>query len=103
MTIQTMTISLPGDMREYLDNRTQADKFGNASEYVCDLIRPERDRRAQPLLDEQLINNLRSPQVEWVPEVRERLLATVENRIAKRCPPRSGALLVSYSDTIRSK
>jgi antitoxin ParD1/3/4 len=86
MAMQTMTISLPSDMREYVDNRTQTGGFGNASEYVRDLIRRERDRRAQQQLDEQLINNLRSPQVEWTPEVRERLLATVEDRIAKRRP-----------------
>jgi antitoxin ParD1/3/4 len=86
MAMQTMTISLPSDMREYVDNRTQTGGFGNASEYVRDLIRRERDLRAQQKLDEQLINNLRSPQVEWTPEVRERLLATVEDRIAKRRP-----------------
>ena len=84
MAMQTMTISLPSDMREYVDNRTQTGGFGNASEYVRDLIRRERDRRAQQLLEEQLINNLASPSIEWTPEVRERLLATVEDRIAKR-------------------
>jgi len=84
MAMQTMTISLPSDMREYVDKRTQTGGFGNASEYVRDLIRRERDRRAQQLLEEQLINNLGSPAIEWTPEVRERLLATVEDRIAKR-------------------
>jgi antitoxin ParD1/3/4 len=84
MAMQTMTISLPNDMREYVDSRTQSGGFGNTSEYVRDLIRRERDRRAQDALEEQLIANLASPQVEWTPQVRERLLATVENRIAKR-------------------
>jgi antitoxin ParD1/3/4 len=84
MAMQTMTISLPNDMREYVDNRTQSGGFGNTSEYVRDLIRRERDRRAQEALEAQLIANLASPQVEWTPEVRERLLATVEDRIAKR-------------------
>ena len=84
MAMQTMTISLPNDMREYVDSRTQSGGFGNTSEYVRDLIRRERDRRAQDALEEQLIANLASPQVEWTPQVRERLLATVEKRIAKR-------------------
>ena len=56
----------------------------NASEYVRDLIRRERDHRAQQALEEQLIANLASPKVEWTPEIREHLLATVEKRIAKR-------------------
>jgi antitoxin ParD1/3/4 len=84
MAMQTMTISLPNDLREYVDSRTQSGGFGNTSEYVRDLIRRERDRRAQDALEEQLIANLASPRVEWTPQVRERLLATVENRIAKR-------------------
>ena len=82
--MQTMTISLPNDMRDYVDSRTQSGGFGNTSEYVRDLIRRERDRRAQEALEAQLIANLASPQVEWTPEVRERLLTTVEDRIAKR-------------------
>ena len=84
MAMQTMTISLPNDMRDYVDSRTQSGGFGNTSEYIRDLIRRERDRRAQEALEAQLIANLASPQVEWTPEVRERLLATVEDRIAKR-------------------
>lgn len=84
MAMQTMTISLPNDMRDYVDSRTQSGGFGNTSEYVRDLIRRERDRRAQEALEAQLIANLASPQVEWTPEVRERMLATVEDRIAKR-------------------
>ncbi len=84
MAMQTMTISLPNDMRDYVDSRTQSGGFGNTSEYVRDLIRRERDRRAQEALEAQLIANLASPQVEWTPQVRERLLATVEDRIAKR-------------------
>ncbi len=84
MAMQTMTISLPSDMREYVDSRTQTGGFGNTSEYVRDLIRRERDRRAQQALEEQLIANLASPKVKWTPEIRERLLATVESRISKR-------------------
>lgn len=84
MAMQTMTISLPTEMREYVDGRTQTGGFGNTSEYVRDLIRRERDHRAQQALEEQLIANLASPKVEWTPEIRERLLATVEKRIAKR-------------------
>ena len=84
MAMQTMTISLPTDMREYVDGRTKTGGFGNTSEYVRDLIRRERDHRAQQALEEQLIANLASPKIEWTPEIRKRLLATVEKRIAKR-------------------
>ncbi len=84
MAMQTMTISLPTDMREYVDARTQTRGLGNTSEYVRDLIRRERDHRTQQALEEQLIANLASSKVEWTPEIRERWLATVETRINKR-------------------
>lgn len=82
--MQTMTISLPNEMRDYVDTRTQSGGFGNTSEYVRDLIRRDRDRREQEALEQQLIANLGSPQIEWTAEVRERMLAAVESRIAKR-------------------
>jgi antitoxin ParD1/3/4 len=84
MAMQTMTISLPNEMRDYVDTRTQSGGFGNTSEYVRDLIRRDRDRREQEALEQQLIANLVSPQIEWTAEVRERMLAAVESRIAKR-------------------
>jgi antitoxin ParD1/3/4 len=84
MAMQTMTISLPNEMRDYVDTRTQSGGFGNTSEYVRDLIRRDRDRREQEALEQQLIANLGSPQTEWTAEVRERMLAAVESRIAKR-------------------
>lgn len=84
MAMQTMTISLPSEMREYVDSRTETGGFGNTSEYVRDLIRREREQRAQQQLEEQLIANLRSPQIEWTPATREKLVATVERRIANR-------------------
>lgn len=80
----TLSISMPADMREYVDNRTQTGGFGNTSEFVRDLIRREREQRAQEELERQLIQNLSSPLVELTPQTRERLLTAVEERITRR-------------------
>ena len=84
MAMQTLTISVPPDMRAYIDNRTQTGGFGNTSEFVRDLIRREREQRAQDALEAQLINNLNSPLIELTPDARERLIVAVEARIANR-------------------
>lgn len=41
----TMNVSLPGPMKNWVENQVQGGKYANASEYVRDLIR--RDQAAQ--------------------------------------------------------
>lgn len=84
MAMQTLTISVPTDMRAYIDSRTQTGGFGNTSEFVRDLIRRERDQREQDAFEQQLIRHMSSPLIELTPDARERLIATVEARIANR-------------------
>jgi antitoxin ParD1/3/4 len=42
--MSTMNISLPSELKDYVDTRIQADAYGSSSEYVRDLIRQDRDR-----------------------------------------------------------
>lgn len=53
----TMNVSLPDQMREWVDEQTKSGRYGNASDYVRDLIRRDQDRAAkianmQVLVDE---------------------------------------------------
>ena len=53
----TMNVSLPDKMREWVDQQTESGRYGNASDYVRDLIRRDQDRAAkiahmQELVDE---------------------------------------------------
>jgi antitoxin ParD1/3/4 len=41
----TMNVSLPDSMKEWVDRKAKDGEYGNASDYVRDLIR--RDRRRQ--------------------------------------------------------
>jgi antitoxin ParD1/3/4 len=49
----TMNISLPDELKDFVDQRIQADGFGTTSEYVRSLIRLDKDRQQfrQYLLD----------------------------------------------------
>lgn len=41
----TMNVSLPDAMKDWVDDQTQSGEYGNASDYVRDLIRRDRRRK----------------------------------------------------------
>jgi antitoxin ParD1/3/4 len=40
----SMNVSLPGQMRDWVEEQTKSGRYDNASEYVRDLIRHDQDR-----------------------------------------------------------
>lgn len=42
--MSTMNISLPGELKVFVDRRIQAEGYGSSSEYMRELIRRDRDR-----------------------------------------------------------
>lgn len=53
----TMNVSLPDQMKKWVEDQTADGRYSNASDYVRDLIRKDKDRREaiaelQGLLDE---------------------------------------------------
>lgn len=51
--MSTMNISLPDELKSFVDQRIQTDGYGSSSEYMRELIRRDRDRTQfrQYLLD----------------------------------------------------
>ena len=51
--MSTMNISLPDELKAYVDARIKAESYGSSSEYIRELIRRDRDREQfrQYLLD----------------------------------------------------
>ena len=54
-----MNISLPEELKEYVEQRTRSG-YSTPSEYVRELIRADRERRAQERLDAFLLEGLNS-------------------------------------------
>jgi len=55
----TMNVSLPDAMKDWVEAQAQSGRYGNASDYVRDLIRHDQERRdkvayMQSLVDEAL-------------------------------------------------
>ncbi len=43
----TMNVSLPDPMKEWVNAQTETGRYGNASDYVRDLIRRDQDRHSK--------------------------------------------------------
>jgi antitoxin ParD1/3/4 len=56
----SMNISLSNDLREFVDQKLQRDRYSSASEYVRQLIREDLKREAREKVDQLLLEGLRS-------------------------------------------
>lgn len=60
MATTTLHISLPEELKRYVQERTAAEAFSNPSDYVRTLIREDRKRKAADHLETLLLEGLGS-------------------------------------------
>jgi len=58
--MQTMNISLPDQLKEFVDNQVGSGRYSSVSEYVRDLIRDDEKRKAQEKLEALLMESIQS-------------------------------------------
>jgi len=58
--MQTMNISLPDQLKEFVDNQVESGSYSSVSEYVRDLIRIDEKRKAQEKLEALLMEGIQS-------------------------------------------
>lgn len=80
----TMNISLPDEMRAFVEERVASEGYASASEYFRALVREEQRRRARAELEAKLLEGLRGPSVEMTPEDWESIRREVHDRHAAR-------------------
>lgn len=88
MGMKSLSISLPQDLKDYLDKRVEEGGYGTPSEFIRELLQVDQMRRAEARLDQLLLEGLRSGEpVEVTPElwVKKRL-ALVERHQKKSRP-----------------
>ena len=76
----TMNVSLPDQMKDWVESRAQTGRYSNASDYVRDLIRKDQERAdkvaaMQGLVDEGLASGIGNRSMEQL-----RLAAEAEAR-----------------------
>ncbi|MFI5379041.1 MAG: type II toxin-antitoxin system ParD family antitoxin [Tepidisphaerales bacterium] len=81
----TMTISLPDDMKSFIEQRTKAGSFASSSEFIRQLVREDQKRAERERLEGLLLEGLDSGQlVRATDEYWKDLRKRVEQRISKR-------------------
>jgi antitoxin ParD1/3/4 len=84
-SMETMNISLPDPMKEFVEELVARGDYSSASEYVRALIREDRKRREKERLEALLLEGLNSgPATEMTTEDWEQIRAEVRQRIAER-------------------
>jgi len=58
--MQTMNISLPGQMKEFVVEQVGSGRYSSVSEYVRELIRNDERRRSQDKLEAMLLEGIQS-------------------------------------------
>ena len=58
--MQTMNISLPDPLKEFVDGQIAEGRYSSASEYVRELIRADEQRKARQVLEAALLEGLSS-------------------------------------------
>lgn len=84
----TLNISLPDAMRKWIEDQLEGGGYGNASEYIRELIREDQKRKAEERLEVLLLEGLNSGRVvEVTPEYwanKKRALLTRASRRSLR-------------------
>jgi antitoxin ParD1/3/4 len=58
--MQTMNISLPDQLKEFVDEQVGSGRYSSVSEYVRELIREDEKRKAQERLEALLMEGVQS-------------------------------------------
>ncbi len=87
--MQTMNISLPEQLKEFVDEQVASGRYSSVSEYVRELIRDEEKRKAQENLETMLLEGIRGgtptemTRQDWT-EIRREALKLFEARKARK-------------------
>jgi antitoxin ParD1/3/4 len=85
--MQTMNISLPDPMKQYVEEQVSAGGYSSASEYVRELVRADQKRKDKDQLEQVLIQSLRSGEaIDITPEMLEGVRKRLRSRAKGRGP-----------------
>jgi antitoxin ParD1/3/4 len=66
--MQSMNISLPEPLKQFVDGQISTGRYSSASEYVRELIRADERRKAQEQLETTLLAGLKGEASELTPD-----------------------------------
>ena len=86
--MQSMNISLPDPLKQFVDGQIAQGRYSSASEYMRELIRADEKRKAEDQLEAKLLEGLSGheselTQLDWR-GIRKEALALLEKRKKQR-------------------
>jgi antitoxin ParD1/3/4 len=85
MSMASLNISLPQNLKDFVEGQVEASGFSTPSEYVRALIRDDQKRRAEEKLEALLLEGLNSGEpIDITPEYWERKRAQLFERHSKK-------------------
>lgn len=82
--MESMNISLPQPLKQFVDGQISSGRYSSASEYVRELIRADEKRKAEAALEAKLLEGIGSPESELTKAdwkaIRSEALARVQKR-----------------------
>ena len=91
----SLNISLPAPLREWIEAQVKGGRYGNASEYLRELIRRDQERQAQERLERLLLDGIESGKAspltkkDWA-ELRSEVAERLEKRRGGRAKKSAG-------------
>jgi len=86
--MQSMNISLPDPLKEFVDREIAKGRYSSASEYIRELIRADEKRKAEEQLEALLLEGLQSEEKALSSEdwkaIRKEALSKVQERKNRR-------------------
>jgi len=86
--MQTMNVSLPDPLKEFVERQIADGRYSTASEYIRELIRGDEKRRAEERLEALLLEGLASEESDLTRRdfaaIRKEALAQLARRKKKR-------------------
>ncbi len=86
--MQSMNISLPDPLKQFVDGQISTGRYSSASEYVRELIGNDEKRKAEEQLEAKLLDGLSGTETELTPAdwtaIRKEAMAKIEARKQKR-------------------
>jgi antitoxin ParD1/3/4 len=83
--MQTMNISLPDPMKQYVEEQVSAVGYSSASEFVRELVRSDQKRKAKEALEQTLLAALHDGEAaeatpEWWQALRDEMVKKAQTR-----------------------
>lgn len=86
--MQSMNISLPDPLKQFVDSQVAQGRYSSTSEYMRELIRADEKMKAQEQLEAKLLEGINSPESEFNTEdwkeIRKEALILLELRKERR-------------------